>query len=77
MISRKSLKALIEDELFHMYVVFNDSISKNQSQRISLQFVSNVLLSQAEGNSDINSDMKVLYGSSLITKHFWCMMQLN
>ena len=77
MISRKSLKALIEDELFHMDVVFNDAISKNQSQRISLQFVSNVLLSQAEGSSGINSDMKVLYDAAklirktILTKEKW------
>lgn len=40
MISRKSLKALIENELFTMDLVFTNPVSRNQLQRIMLKSVS-------------------------------------
>ena len=59
MISRKSLKALIESELFHLDLVFTNPESKKEPQRIMFKSVSDALIMHSEETCNLNNNLKL------------------
>lgn len=66
--SRKSLKALTENELFPLDMVFTNPVSRNQPQRIMLKSVSDALISHAEQTCNLNSNLKIVYQAAKLLK---------
>lgn len=61
--SRRQIKKLIEEELLELDVVFNAPKRKNESERISLKAVKDVVMAQAE-DENVGDNLRNLYSAA-------------
>lgn len=70
MLQRRSVKSLIENELFHLGIEFTNSTRKNRPQLISLKKTKDVFLSNnAEEGGGLSSTMRSLFKSAMILRN--------